>query len=75
MPHIDHLVAWVERNRVHAGQISSALSHKLPCDLACTNRVALWAYRTTESAHGLTWLRGDELLALSPDWRQVLDYR
>jgi 5-methylcytosine-specific restriction endonuclease McrA len=43
MPHIDHLARWSERNRNHAGEIVTALKDQLPCDLACTNRIAYWA--------------------------------
>jgi CRISPR/Cas system Type II protein with McrA/HNH and RuvC-like nuclease domain len=70
MPHIDHLAKWSERNRNHAAEIATALKDQLPCDLACTNRIARWAYNQTEAAHSLTWLRGNELLALSPEWRK-----
>ncbi len=44
---------------------SVALKDDLLCDLACTNRIAFWAYSQTEAANGLTWLRADELIALS----------
>lgn len=69
MPHADHLADWAERNREHGEAIEAALNEQLPCDLACTNRIAYWAYEQTESAHGLTWLRADELLQLSSEWR------
>lgn len=69
MPHVDHLARWSERNRHFADDIVAALKDRLPCDVACTKRIAFWAYEQTENASGLTWLRGDELLALSPEWR------
>jgi 5-methylcytosine-specific restriction endonuclease McrA len=69
MPHVDHLARWSERNQDHAEDIVSACKDQLPCDLACTNRIAYWAYEQTEHAGGLTWLRGDEMLALSAGWR------
>jgi len=69
MPHVDHLARWSERNRHFAADIVAALKDRLPCDVACTKRIAFWAYEQTENARGLTWLRGDELLALSPEWR------
>lgn len=72
MPHVDHLARWSERNRDRAVEIVAALKNQLPCDLACTNRIAYWAYEQTQAAHGLTWLRGDHLLALSPGWRKYL---
>jgi HNH endonuclease len=67
MPHVDHLAKWSERKRDHADEIVTALKDQLPCDLPCTNRIARWAYEHTETAGRLTWLRGDELLALSAD--------
>ena len=69
IPHVDHLAAWSERNRDHGAEIAAALKDRLPCDLECANRIAFWAYAQTETARGLTWLRGDELIALSPGWR------
>jgi 5-methylcytosine-specific restriction endonuclease McrA len=72
IPHVDHLARWTERNRDHADEIVTALKDQLPCDLACSNRIAYWAYEQTETAGGLTWLRGDELFALPPQWRRHL---
>jgi len=72
MPHLDHLAQWTERNREHGYQIASALKDQLLCDFPCTNRIAHWAYSRTEAANGLTWLRGDELLALSEHWRNYI---
>ena len=73
MPHVDHLARWTERNRDHADEIVTALKDQLPCDLTCSNRIARWAYEQTETAGGLTWLRGDELLALSAEWRKYFN--
>ena len=72
MPHVEHLAAWTERNGRYGDQITAALMNQLPCDLHCTNRIAHWAYAQTEGAGGLTWLRGDELVALSPEWRNSM---
>ncbi len=72
MPHVDHLARWSERNNEYGAEILSALKDQLPCDLACTNRIAHWAYTQMEAANGLTWLRGDELLALSEGWRNYI---
>jgi hypothetical protein len=38
----------------------------------CTNRIARWAYEQTETADELTWIKGDELLALSTEWRKYI---
>jgi hypothetical protein len=72
MPHIVHLAAWTQRNRDHGSEIASELKDRFPCDLECANRIAFWAYAQTEAAQGLTWLRGDELLPLSLEWRNHL---
>src|SRR5947209_11282312 len=72
MPHVDHLARWSERNRSDGDQISSALQDHVLCDLPCTNRIASWAYEQTQIAGGLTWMRGEELLAISPGWRKYL---
>ena len=71
MPHVDHLAAWTERNMHYGAQMTAALENQLTCDLPCTNRIARWAYEQTETAGGLTWLRGDELFALSREWRRL----
>lgn len=73
IPHVDHLARWTERNKSHGAEITTGLKDQLPCDLACSNRIAYWAYKQTEAAQGLTWLRGDELLSLSPEWRNYLN--
>jgi 5-methylcytosine-specific restriction endonuclease McrA len=72
MPYIDHLARWSERNEEHGVEITSMLKEQLPSDLATANRVAYWAYSQTEIAHGVTWLRGDELVPLSPEWRRYI---
>jgi 5-methylcytosine-specific restriction endonuclease McrA len=72
MPHVYHLARWSERNRDFAADIVAALKDQLPCDLAWTDRIAFWAYGQTETTHGLTWLRGDELVPFSAAWRKFL---
>jgi hypothetical protein len=42
------------------------------CDLACSNRVNEWAYAQTEALGGLTWLRGEDLVPLNPNWRRLI---
>jgi len=54
MPHVDHLARWSQRNGNYGDQIKSALQGQILCDLACTNRIAIWAYAQTETAGGLT---------------------
>ena len=72
MPHVDHLARWSERNRDHGEKMTAVLKERITCDLASTDRIAYWAYNQTANAHGLTWLRGDELLPLSEGWQYYL---
>jgi hypothetical protein len=73
LPACDHLAAWAERNARYGGQLGDALErHGIVAELAASNRVAQWAYAQTEAAHGFTWLRADEMVPLSAEWRSVL---
>jgi hypothetical protein len=74
MPHVDHLARWSDRNRQYGSEITPTLNEHLACDLPCTNRIACWAYEQTQAAHGLTWLRGDESLTLSSEWRNYFAF-
>ena len=46
--------------------------HGIVSELAVSNRVAHWAYAQTDAAGGLTWVRGDEMVALEAGWRAAL---
>jgi hypothetical protein len=68
----EHLGAWTERNTRFGDQIGTALEEQgMISELAASIRVALWAYAQTEAAHGLTWLRADELVPLGSEWRRL----
>lgn len=57
-----------------ATQIEKALEEwGIVSQLAATNRAAHWAYGQSEAAHGLTWLRADEMVPLAPEWRSLLE--
>lgn len=49
--------------------IVSVITNRLLCDLPCTNQIANWEYSQTEAADGLTSLYGNEMVALSGEWR------
>lgn len=69
----EHLSAWTERNRRWGDEMAAFLRERgIVCDLACSNRVTEWAYAQTEISGGLTWLRGEDLVPLDPEWRQRL---
>jgi hypothetical protein len=62
LPARDHLTAWRERNARFGDQIGKALEERgIVSQLGASNRVAQWAYGQTEAAHGLTWLKADEI--------------
>jgi len=73
LPAIVHLAAQTERNERFGGQIRESLEERgFIAEIEASNQVAQWAYAQAESANALTWLRGDEMLALDPAWRNVL---
>ena len=73
LPAYDHLAAWTERNTKFGDQIGNAMRERgIVADLTVSNHVARWAYEQTESADGLTWVRGAELVPLAPAWRTLL---
>jgi hypothetical protein len=74
IPVVEHLARWTERNAQYGGEITVALRDQLPVDLGCSIRVAHWAYAQTEAAGGLTWVRREELVPLSAEWRSILRY-
>jgi hypothetical protein len=68
-----HLDRWVDRLECHAGGLATRCEKVgISCDLGSSLRVANWAYAQTFDCHGLTWLRGDELVPLQPDWSKAL---
>jgi 5-methylcytosine-specific restriction endonuclease McrA len=73
IPAVEHLARWTERNARYGGEIAGALRDQLPVDLGCSTRVAHWAYAQTEAAGGLTWLRREELVPLSAEWREYFE--
>jgi 5-methylcytosine-specific restriction endonuclease McrA len=73
MPHVEHLAKSMNRNERYGADLTAQMDTRFTCDLSCTNRIAHWAYVQTERAGGMTWLRGDDLRPLLPDWRNYLD--
>jgi hypothetical protein len=46
---------------------------RVQSDLPSSLKITKWAYQQTFDAGGLTWLKGNELLALGADWDQSLE--
>ena len=73
LPAFEHLAAWTERNAKYGAQLGDALGQRgIMGELATSNRVAHWAYAQTDAAHGLTWLRADEMVPLAAGWRDLI---
>jgi len=72
LPAFNHLAAWTERNAQFGDQIRDELDERgIVTELDASNQVAHWAYAQAEAAKALTWLRGDEMVALGSDWRRL----
>jgi hypothetical protein len=68
-----HLAAWVERNRVHQGELQERMqAATLPYDPVAAVQIAEWVYQQTEKANGQVWLEKKVLQRLGPTWRQCL---
>ena len=73
LPACEHLSAWTERNATYGSQLADKLEVRgVVAELAASIRVAQWAYGLTEAAHGLTWLKADEMVPLNRAWRHLL---
>ena len=73
LPACEHLAAWMERNVTYGDQLRDALEPRgLITDLAASKRVAAWAYAQTEAAGGLTWVKADEMVPLTKEWRELV---
>jgi hypothetical protein len=56
------------RNAKFSDQIGEALKQRgIVSEQVASNCVAQWAYAQTEAAHGLTWLRKDEMVPPQAD--------
>ena len=69
----DFLAAWAERNIQYGSELSDAFGQRgVLHDLPTSVRIANWAYQQTFDANGLTWERSDDMVPLSPDWKQPI---
>lgn len=68
-----HLDAWVDRQERFANMFAVEFNRQgVANDLKSSARIVNWAYTNTFDCHGLTWVRGDELRELEPDWSRAL---
>jgi hypothetical protein len=74
LPAVDHLTTWTDRNAEFGDAIAMALEERgIVSRLSASNRITLWAYEQAEAANALTWVRGDEIVALGAKWRDLLN--
>jgi len=73
LPACEHLYRWAERNEKYGPQLASEFQRRgVVANIAASMRITHWAYAQTETASGLTWLRGEELVPLDREWRKWL---
>jgi HNH endonuclease len=76
LPATVHLAAWADRNERFVDQIRKSLEERgFIAELEASNQVTHWAYAQAEAANAMTWLRGDEMLALDSGWQTFLRAR
>lgn len=70
---VEHLERWYERNTRHGQDLARAFQERnIVHDEHASRQIAVWAYSQAQAAGSLVWLHGDELMALAPDWEQVV---
>jgi hypothetical protein len=70
---LEHLGRWCERNAEHGDALAAAFRERnVIHDLRASWRVPSWAYEQAQRAGSLVWVRGAELVALTPCWRELM---
>lgn len=70
---VGHLSRWCERNVKYGGELSAAFRERnVIYDLDVSWRVTSWAYEQAQRVGSFVWVEGRELVALTPDWRNLL---
>jgi hypothetical protein len=73
LAHTSYLRQWREQNLDLGDALSQSFSDaKLPHDIYRSRQVAMWAYEQGECSGAHVWLRGNQIEALTPDWRIAL---
>lgn len=69
----EHLERWAETIADRGSLLTSQFNeHGIFNDLHTSLRITEWAYRQTFEAGGLTWVNGNQLVALDPSWHSIL---
>jgi len=70
----EHLAEWANFHERHSEVLAREFDRKgVIADFAASVRIVTWAYAQTFEAGGLTWLRGDDLRPLAPEWSQAIE--
>jgi 5-methylcytosine-specific restriction endonuclease McrA len=65
----DHLVRWLDRNRVLGGVLAAGFdSRGIMHDLAASTQIAHWTYAQAFQAGGVTWQRAKTFVHMRPEW-------
>jgi hypothetical protein len=69
-----HLDRWVGMVDGGGDDLAAEFSRlRVQSDLPSSLKITRWAYQQTFDAGGLTWLKGNELLALGAGWEASLE--
>jgi hypothetical protein len=72
----EHLVAWVERNRMQGEMLAREFDRLgVLHDLRATERIAHWAYSRASDGGALTWKSKKTLVPLNGEWSHLLALR
>jgi hypothetical protein len=70
---VKHLERWCERNIKHGQELVRAFQERnIVHDERASWQITAWAYSQAQAADAMVWLRGNELVELSPDWEQIV---
>jgi hypothetical protein len=71
---VEHLERWCELNEQHGDDLSRDFGERnIIYDQLTSWRITSWAYSQAQAAGSLVWVRGTELISLSPVWRQIVE--
>lgn len=69
----EHLPDWAEHSERNAAALGQQFdSFGITSNLDATVKIVGWAYSQTCLKGDLTWVRGDEMRPLPPDWSKPL---
>jgi hypothetical protein len=69
---VEHLERWCERNVRHRRDLAQSFQERsIVHDENASWQVAAWAYSQAQVAGSLVWMHGNELVPLSPLWKQA----